>query len=175
MSRSDRQGWPTVLIAGGAIAIVVGSLGLALGWGNTTGGSATAATNSGSTTSTTTRLEQPAAFLALFVQALRSGDATFLFDRLDPAVIARYGAPACRASIPTLFDATIALTLRSTTGPATFTYAGDGKSVAVPDVYTFTVDGTVGGQAVTREYHLALVGGRFHIFLDCGTPLPGAP
>ena len=42
------------------------------------------------------------------------------------------------------FDPTAALTLRSTTGPATFGYVGIGKSIAVPEVYTFTVDGVLG-------------------------------
>lgn len=174
--RSRGQGWPVALIVGGAIVIVVGSLGLALGWGDTESGPrGSAAAASSSTTPTTNASEQPAAFLAAFVQALRGGDANFLVNRLVPEVIARYGEHACRTSIHNLFDATAALTLRSTTGPATFAYAGDGKSVAVPDVYTFTVDGTVGGQSATRQYHLALIDGRFHIFLDCGSPLPGAP
>ena len=168
-------------MAGGALAIVVGSLGLGLGWGSSNGGrssgspSAFSVSDSSAASSTPETLEQPAEFLALFVQALRSGDATLLLDRLDPAVITRYGEPACRASIHTLFDATASLTLLSTTGPATFAYSGDGKSVAVPDVYTFTVAGTLGGQSATRDFHLPLVDGRFHIFVDCGTPLPNAP
>jgi hypothetical protein len=166
------------MIAGGAVAIVIGSLGLGLHWGRTTpepNASASGVSHSSVGSSSRTTSEDPAEFLALFVQALRSGDAGFLFDRVDPAVIARYGDPACRATIPSLFDASASLTLRSTTGPATFAYEGDGKSVAVPDVYTFTVDGTLGGLPATRDYHLALVDGSFHLFLDCGTPLPGAP
>lgn len=174
--------WPATLIGVGVIAIVVGSLGLVFRWGSTDRGqsvavavSESAVAGSFSAPSTTAASEQPGAFLASFVQALRKGDANFLVDRLDPAVIARYGAEQCRASVPRLFDSTAALTLRSTAGPAAFQYATDGKSVTVQDVYTLGVDGVVGGQPATREYHVALVDGRFHIFFDCGDPLPGAP
>jgi hypothetical protein len=172
--------WPVALIVAGVVAIVVGSLGLTFGWGSTDGRpgvptAESAASGSFAAPSTTTTSEQPAAFLASFVQALRSGDANFLVDRLDPAVIARYGTEQCRASVPRLFDSTAALTLRSTTGPAAFEYVTDGKSAAVQDVYSLEVDGIVGGQSATREYHVALVDGRFLIFFDCGDPLPGAP
>lgn len=165
------------MIVGGAIAIMVGALGLGLHWGRSSRrpneSASVVSQSTGSSTSAPS--EDPAEFLGLFVQALRTGDAAFLLDRVDSAVIARYGDSACRTAIPTLFDSTASLTLRSTTGPATFAYEGDGKSVAVPDVFTFSVDGTLGGQAAKRDYHLALVEGRFHIFLDCGTPLPNAP
>ena len=169
-----------MLIAVGAGAIVFGTLGLALGWGSSNGGNrhsaaAFSAPRAAATPSASKTSEQPAAFVAAFVQALRSGDSTFLFDRLDPAVIARYGEQACRATVPGLFDSTAALTLRSTAGPRTFDYVSDNKSVAVPHVYTFTVDGVLGGQSATRHYHLALVDGRFRTFFDCGVPLPGAP
>ena len=173
-------GWPVALIAVGVIAIVVGSLGLALGWGSTPGGrgapaAAVPAPRSSAVTSTTNPGEPPPEFLVTFVQALRSGDGTFLFDRLDPVVIARYGEQQCRASIPHLFDSTAMLALRSIGGPTTFEYATDSKSVSVPDVYTFAVEGVLGGQPATRDVHVALVDGLFRIFFDCGDPLPGAP
>lgn len=167
MRGSSRRALAKAVISLGVSAITVGSLGLARHWGGTTAPSGSTAAVSVS--------EKPAAFLASFVRALRSSDATFLFDRLDRAVIARYGAPACRSAIPELFDSTVALKLTSVSGPRTFTYAGGGKSVGVPDVYTFNVTGVIFGQAATRQYHLALVDGRFRTFLDCGTPLPGAP
>jgi len=169
MRGNRRKGLSRTLTGLGTIAIAVGSLGLALGWGGKS------APHGSASPSTTSASERPAAFLAAFVRALRSGNATFLYDRLDPAVIARYGAQACRSAIPGLFDSTAALTLSSVTGPSTFNYATDGKSVAVPNVYTFTVTGVVFGQPATRQYHLALLDGRFHTFFDCGTPLAGAP
>jgi len=167
MRGSSRRTLAKAVISLGVSAITVGSFGLARHWGGTTAPSGSTAARSGS--------EKPAAFLASFVRALRSKDAAFLYDRLDPVVIARYGAPACRSAVPGLFDSTVALKLTSVNGPSTFTYASDGKSVRVPDVYTFDVTGVVFGQAATRHYHLALLDGRFHTFLDCGTPLPGAP
>lgn len=177
MQVSRSQTGPVALIALGAIAIVAGTLGLVLGWGSAPGPSpaASPAPRPTEATSSTNPSEQPAVFLASFVQALRGGDATFLFDRLDPAVLARYGEQQCRTSIPHLFDPTAALKLRSTTGPTAFDYASDGKSVAVADVDVLAVDGVLGGQPVTRDYHVAQVDGLFRIFFDCGDPLPGAP
>ena len=158
------------LVALGAGAILVGSLGLTLGWGNTVGA------RTGSNTTTTPAAaasERPAAFLAELVQALRTGNTSFLLARVDPALITRYGEQACRSAIPGLFDPTVSLRLRAVSGPGSYTNSSGGQSVTVHDVYTFTVDGVVGGQPATRHYHLALVGGRYHIFIACGTPATG--
>jgi hypothetical protein len=158
------------LIALGAAAILLGSLGLTLGWGTTVG----ARSGAGTTSPTASAAERPAAFLAEFVQAVRNGNTTFLLDRVDPALISRYGEQPCRSAIPGLFDPTLSLRLRAVSGPGTYTYSRGGQSLTTHDVYTFTVDGVVGGHPATRHYHLALVGGRYRIFIACGSPATGS-
>jgi hypothetical protein len=154
----------TGLVVAGVALALVGVLGLALGWGS----------SSATTVTVRSSGETPQAFLASFVAALRGGNQSFLFDRLDPAVIARYGTAQCQAYVPELFDPNASLQLVKVTGPATFDYATDGRSTQVQGVYTFTVQGTVAGRTGTRDYHLALVNGRYRIFVDCGTPPAGS-
>ena len=146
--------WARVTIALGAIAVVIGALGLGLGWG------ATASTPQAVT-------EAPSSFLSRFAQALRQGDAAFLASRVDPVVYSRFGSAQCRAAIPSLFDPTVQLRLVRVTGPEVFDYSTDGHTTAVPDVFVFDVQGTVHGAPAVRRYHFALSGGTFHYFLDC--------
>ena len=177
------------MVVGAAMAIV-GALGLAFGWGSkaavaSRGASAvspsstaarpgtSAAPPSSALTTTTVAVENPASFLAAYVAALRGGDRTFLFDRMHPVVIARYGATQCQAVTSLLVDPNASLALVSVSGPATFDYASDGRSTPVRDTYTFAVSGTVGGKAGPRQYHFAVVDGRYRTFVDCGTPVPG--
>jgi hypothetical protein len=156
LSRSHRIG-----VAIAVVIVLVGVLGLVFGWGS----------------SSTTRSvnEKPEAFLAQLVQAQQVGDQAFLYPRLDPAVLARYGSAQCQAATATFKDPSLALHLVSVSGPAAYAYESDGHSVSVPNVYTLHVTGTEDNQPVTRDIHLALLDHRFRIFTDCGTPLPGAP
>jgi hypothetical protein len=177
------------VVVGAAMALV-GALGLAFGWGSKAvvashGAPAvspsstvdspgtSAAPSSRAVTTTTLTAENPSSFLAAYVAALRGGDRTFLFDRMHPVVIARYGATQCQAVTSLLVDPNASLALVSVSGPASFDYASDGRSTPVPDTYTFAVNGTVGGKAGPRQYHFALVEGRYRTFVDCGTPVPG--
>ena len=179
-----------VLVAAGAAMALVGVLGLAFGWGSkaavashgssalsppstVAGAGTSAAPSSNAVTTTTIAVENPASFLAAYVAALRGSDRVFLFDRMHPAVIARYGATQCRAVTSLLVDPNASLALVSVSGPATYNYASDGHSTPVPDTYTFAVNGTVGGKAGPRQYHFALVDGRYRTFVDCGTPVAG--
>jgi len=148
----------TGLVVAGSAMTVVGILGLAFDWGSSAAGSAS---------STSASSETPRAFASAFVTALRSGDRAFLFDRMDPAVISRYGAAPCQALTAGLVDPNASLAFVGATGPTVYTYASSGKSTQVPDTYTFTFTGTVAGVSGTHQYHFALVDGRFRIFVDC--------
>jgi hypothetical protein len=156
LSRSHRVG-----VVAGAVVVAIGVLGLAFDWG--------------SSTTTRTVNERPATFLSELVQAQRVGDQTFLFARLDPAVLARYGTAQCRAAVGQFQDPSIALRLLSVSGPASYPYTTDGHTVTVQNIYTLHVTGTEANQPVNRDLHSALVDHRFRIFIDCGQPLPGAP
>jgi len=115
--------------------------------------------------------EDSSTFFGEFSTAVRNGGTKFLFDRTDPAVIARYGATQCRQFVPELVDPTQQLRLISVTGPETWKYVSDGLSASISDTYVFHVDGTATGLSGPRDYHFALVDGRYRLFADCGTPV----
>jgi hypothetical protein len=145
----------------GLAMTVTGLIGLVEHWGST---SASAGTHP---TTTTATAERPQEFFASFVEALRTGDTTFLKARLDPAVTARYGTGACDGAVAQLADPHVALHLVRASGPADYAYRSDGRTATVHDTY---VTGTTAGRTGPRDYHFALSGGTFHLFLDCGTP-----
>jgi len=177
-----RRIWLLISLAGSALT-VVGIVGLVAHWGTTHAVAHPAATPAvvssavkstavnRSLTPTQAQPESPAAFFALFSAAVRTGDTSFLAARVDPAVIARYGAAQCQTALGSLHDPTEQLRLVSTSGPVQYAYVSDGMSATVPDTYVFHVDGTAAGQSGPRAYHFALEHGTFHLFLDCGTPL----
>lgn len=143
------------------VVLLVGVLGLALGWG--------------SSTTRSVGSETPEGFLATLVHAERVGDRAFLFVRLDGAVLARYGTAQCQDAVAGLVDPSAALRLVSVSGPVSYRYTSGGRTVVVPNTYALRVTGRLDQQTGTRDLHLALVGGQFRIFISCGQPLPGAP
>jgi hypothetical protein len=149
------------LLAIGVLLSVAGILGLTQHWGS----SNTRASSPAPVT------ENPGAFLAAFVQALRTGDETFLVQRLHPAVLARYGTEQCRRAVRELEDPNAELRLVRVSQSRFFTYASDGRTETVANTFTLATDGTVHGRRGTREYHVAVVDGRFRTFLDCGAPV----
>jgi hypothetical protein len=166
-----------VAIVVGIVLLVVGVAGFVAGWGSEPAASSASrvTTTSGvPTNSTRSDAESPDAFLAAYVGAIQRGDQTFLFDRLHPVVVARYGADACRAALGMLTDPQASLRLLSTSSATAWDYTSDGLTKTVPDTTTFVVDGTVQGASGQREYHFTRVDGRYRSFVDCGTPLGGA-
>jgi hypothetical protein len=155
-----------VLVAGSALT-VVGVLGLAFDWASSTSVTGASAT----TTTTTGAAETPNAFFSRFTKALHDGDHAFLFDRMAPAVIERYGTAQCQAFAAQLVDPTASLRLQHVDGPATYTYTSDGRTTLVPNTFAFTVTGTAAGRSGTRTFHFQLVAGRFRLFTDCGNPV----
>jgi hypothetical protein len=152
----------------GLAVLVVATFGLVFNWFAST-------STTVRTSSAPAKAEAASAFFPRFVTAVRRGDATFLFDRFDPAVLTRYGATQCQGYTAQLADPSVDLKLIRVEGPAAYNYTSDGHSASIPDTYTFHVEGTVGSRAgQSREYHFALVGGRFLTFADCGNAIAGA-
>lgn len=116
--------------------------------------------------------ETVATFLARWTVAFQTGDATFLLDRLNPIVIARYGVPSCLQAINRQVDPAEVNVLHGTSGPATWTWVASGLSVQVSDVYTAMIDRTYRGKTTPVTFHFALVRGTLTWFDACGTPLP---
>ena len=147
--------------------------------GGSTGGSAQPDDSSSSTISGTTEgsssVEAPVEFLDALSAALRSGDVAFLADRLNPAVITRYGAAPCRSSVATLTDSTAHFSVTSVSAPADFTWttADPPRSTVVPDTVTVEATRVRKGQSTAVTIHISRVGDQFTWFTDCGAPPAG--
>jgi hypothetical protein len=151
---------PFAVVIGGAL-IVVGLLGIVLGWGSTP---TAPPASSAATTSTTAPAETPQAFFSAFIAALANGDHAYLFDRLDPVVIAQFGAAECRAAVANLHPLNgERLVTIGQTGP--YRYTASGHTTVVPGVTDFTVQDPSAG---VIHLHFALIDGRYHYFTDCG-------
>jgi hypothetical protein len=145
------------VVLGGA-STLIGILGLALGWGSSTAPAARASSH--------LTAEAPATFFTTFLAALKNGDHTYLYSRLDAAVIGRYGSAQCQTWVTHLHPLE-AYQLLTVSRPMTFAYTTDGLTSSVPNVYFFTARGPTSG---IQTFHFARVSGRFHFFTDCGTP-----
>jgi hypothetical protein len=171
----------------GVAVILVGALGLAV-----TGGSGTSATPVSTATaaeptgsagpansvepspapasaapSPTAAPETVAVFLDRWTTAWRTNDSAFLLARLNPMVTARYGVPACQAAIARQIDPKEVNALRSSSGPAPWTWVASGLSVPVSGVYTALIDRTYLGQTTTVTFHFAALGGVLTWFDAC--------
>src|SRR5262245_53230179 len=159
------------LIAVGTIGALAsddpqGPEGATAGVGSTGSTAPTASSATGATepTGSTAQIETPEAFLSSFAEAIRQGDARFLFDRLHPVVVDLYGAQACRAAVRAFVDPTTDLVFVSTSEPGPYLFEADGTSTEVQDVLTVEVEGQ--GQPI----HLGIVGSELRWFTDCGDP-----
>jgi hypothetical protein len=115
-------------------------------------------------------VETPEEFLPVFVQAIRDGDARFLFARLHPVVIDFYGARQCRASTRAFVDPEADFVFVSTSEPGEYPWEVDGVTTLVGDVLTVRVTQVSGGEEADREIHLGIVDGDLRWFVDCGDP-----
>ncbi len=116
--------------------------------------------------------ETPEAFAQALGAAFRAGDAGFLFDRLNPAVLDVYGAGRCRRYVRGQQDPTREFDVRAVSDLQPYDYAPDGASIAIPEVYTLDVRITIAGEISRQEVHFAPLDGGLTWFTDCGEPLP---
>jgi hypothetical protein len=184
----------------GAIAIVVGLLGLITTRGanvvdasvaasTTTSAASASATGTGPGVSTTIPTATPTAttsstqsastptdetveeFLALYLKASSTGDTAFLVARLNQATLDRYGADQCTAYLDANAGTVGALTLRRVVGTSDWDYLTDGRTETVPDATTIEVQRVVDGRTSTQEIHWKLVDHHYTWFSDCGDPV----
>jgi hypothetical protein len=111
--------------------------------------------------------ETPKQFIARLAAAVRTGDTTYLFQHLNPAVIQRYGTSLCRGYLSTLKDPTRKLVVQQIGKPAPFAYASDGESTTVPKTLAVTVVSTFHGQKSTQTVHITPRGTQFTWFTEC--------
>jgi hypothetical protein len=111
-------------------------------------------------------------FFAALQRAFRDNDDVFLFARLHPLVIARYGAEQCRAYFAQQFAANYSAEVLGVRAAEPWDWTLDGRTdnvaAAIPVRVRSTDDGTSFREV---EAHLALVDGQIRWFTDCGTPI----
>ena len=136
------------VVAGAAAVAVLSVVGMLAGRGASTSqvvGTTRAAPASppGSTVKPT---ETPAQFLDAPAKALRDGDATFLFTRLHPAVLTRYGESTCRTYTAAQHDATTQFTVTRVGAKGDYAYTTDAQTTTVPNTLTVDVERVANGQ-----------------------------
>ena len=104
---------------------------------------------------------------------MRDGDTDFRVARLHPAVIDRYGEQQCRdflassqAQDPSRRDK-----VKRVGKPGPFEFTTDDGAVPISNAQQVLVQETFQNKTGQRELHVALVGGEYRYFIDCGTPL----
>ena len=111
-------------------------------------------------------------FLEQLAFAIRTANRSAMLDRLDPAVIARYGLDACRAALATRpADPTFAVVVTAIHEPAAWSYDSDARSTAVPNAIAVDARVTANGVTAPEVLHLSVIDGQVHWFTDCGTPI----
>jgi hypothetical protein len=132
------------------------------------GGSST--TQSSTTPTTVAAAETAASFVAELAAAIRTGNAAFLFSRLNPAVLARFGATTCHTFAASVHDRTARFVVVSVGRSAPYTYTTSGRSTVVQNVVPVTISATRDAHTVRTTIHVAAAGDpvKYSWFTDCG-------
>jgi hypothetical protein len=164
-----------LLVAMGVAGLVVAGVGLAGGFDDDEPTALARQSKTGSRLgSGGADAETPEAFFEKLSTAIRDRDSEFLFERLHPFVIDRYGDAACRAYLGQLavpaYDAHVAAVGAS----GRWDWSTDNLTRSVLDATTVQLRTTNDGVSF-REAEGHVVVGRKVVswFTDCGTPLPG--
>lgn len=128
---------------------------------STTDVSTTTALDPGTTQSEVT------SFLERFGQALRTSDATFLFDHLHPSVIRAYGADTCTASVQLVHDPTADYKLIQIQRTGTFSWKVGNQTLDIPNAIIATVEVVNQGVGSRVDLHLVWFNGKINYFRDC--------
>jgi hypothetical protein len=157
----------TLLVTLGAVLMVAG---IALTLGKVGATTTTTRSQPAAASSAAPAHETAAAFLNQLAAAIRSGDVTLMESRLNPAVIADYGASACRATVATYTDPTAAFSVQSASAPADYRYVVGGVAKVIPDTLTLHVSFTQHGTSAPEIIHLSRTpNGTLTWYTDCGS------
>lgn len=115
--------------------------------------------------------ETPEEFYTLWVAAFRAGDGDFLFERLHPLVLQRYGEQRCITFTDQLQVDDFAVDILRVRTAKTFVYTTDGESDSLSSALPIRIRLTSGGRTSTQTAHVAYAGDELHWFTDCGDPL----
>lgn len=116
-------------------------------------------------------LDPPTAeeFAADLLAAFQTGGTQYLYERLHPLVLERYGARQCRRYVNEELppDPSASWTVLSSTGPAPWDWETDDLTTKVDDTWTVTIRIPEEGE---REVHFTPFEGTWRWFVDCGDP-----
>jgi hypothetical protein len=162
------------LCIAGVALLGVCALGLAFSWGSTKGRPATAlvasttATAPAASTATPDPVAVWQALLDPFSAAIASRDTSYLLNHIDPALYQVYTPDQCRTELAKPApDPTIHFSVLSVSGPAPWSYAAGGQTIAVSAVYTVDANVTANGQTARETHHFALHNGELSWFTHC--------
>lgn len=181
------------MIAGGALAIIVGASALATDGDRD--GSSTAATTVETTTTATppttvassrpatstptstptsvpAELEAPSEFVTVFGDAIAAGDVETLLARLHPAVPSHYGEDVCQAYLASLPKDPSTYEVARVGPLAQWTWEVDDAAIPIDDAAEMSLRRTTGGTTTEQVAHFAVVDGEWRWFTHCdGTPM----
>lgn len=100
---------------------------------------------------------------------ITAGDSQYMFERLHPAVIDRYGEAACHAYVDSIAGHVKQWTVDDVTGPAAWTYTTDALDTLIAAAWTVSVNEPA-AEISAHDLHVAAVDGRWRWFTDCGEP-----
>jgi hypothetical protein len=113
------------------------------------------------------------AFVEGVASAVRDKNTTFLFERLDPAVLTRYGQPACQAYLEGLDDPTFSVRMVDYSGPAPWDFVRDDISTPIPRAYSIAANVTSMGETSAMDLHISIDDfGLLYWLTDCGGSTP---
>lgn len=119
-------------------------------------------------------LESAQEFFDQFGTALADGDTDFLFERLHPEVLRRYGEDQCRAYLAGLAGASIEITVLDLSPPGPAEYERDDIVTTIDNMVVLQIERRdAGGDPVTQETRLAEFDSTVRWFTDCGDPIEG--
>lgn len=131
----------------------------------------TTTTNPPNTTTTVTVVaETPEDFLVALVRGLRA-DPELLVSRLNQVTIDIYGADQCLETLGQALDPETEFQIREIGEPGPWDYVIDDIITPLNDVLPIEVERFVAGQTIIQELHWQLVDGQWTFFTDCGDPL----
>ncbi len=111
-------------------------------------------------------------FYASLGEAIRTGDADFLFARLHPEVLELYGEDQCRASVERLDNPDYEIEVIAVGEARRFLFGKrEGLKIPVADTIPVEIVQRAGDQEVEQTAHVARVDGELRWFTDCGDPI----
>lgn len=105
--------------------------------------------------------------MADLAAAVEAGDERYLFERLHPAVIERYGERRCRSYTNGIHHPLDWEILATSTAP--WDYETDGLSTTIADATIVSVR-QADADPPERDLHFATSDGSWRWFTDCGDP-----